>query len=123
MSVCVLGSINLDLVLRVARFPQAGETLVARDLSRNLGGKGANQAVAAARAGAAVRMIGSVGDDDDGRALVAMLVAEGIDCAAVGADPAHPTGMAHILVDDSGENQIVVLAGANAVVPSSGGAR
>jgi ribokinase len=115
-NVAVLGSLNTDVVLRVARLPAAGETVVAHSLSQHLGGKGANQAVAAARAGAAVRMIGAVGDDAAGAELVACLKTEGVDCALVAVDGALPTGTAHILVDDAGENQIAVVGGANRAV-------
>ncbi len=113
----VVGSINLDLVARVERLPRAGETLVGHDFVRVPGGKGANQAVAAARLGARVRMIGAVGEDTlADEALV------GLHGAGVELDVARTgtTGIALILVDDSGENQIVVVPGANAhVVPSS----
>ena len=115
----VVGSINLDLVARVERLPRAGETLVGRDFVRVPGGKGANQAVAAARLGARVQMIGAVGDDPLADEALA-----GLRDADVGLDVARTgmTGIALILVDDTGENQIVVVAGANAdVVPSSPG--
>ena len=115
----VVGSINVDLVARVERLPRAGETLVGHDFVRVPGGKGANQAVAAARLGARVRMIGAVGEDPlADEALV------GLHGAGVELDVARTgtTGIALILVDDSGENQIVVVPGANAhVVPSSPG--
>lgn len=113
--VCVLGSINLDIVVRVPRFPCCGETLIASDVLRNMGGKGANQAVAAVRAGAKVRMIGAVGDDADGRMLVSMLKQEGIDCDAIHVSDRCPTGIAYITVDGVGENQIIVYPGANAL--------
>jgi ribokinase len=113
-TVTVLGSINMDVVLRVAQFPQAGETIIAAESIRNLGGKGANQAIAAARAGASVRLIGTVGDDDEGRKLVALLKADGVDCEDVGVVHDQPTGTAYVMVDDIGENEIVVVAGANA---------
>ena len=113
----VVGSINVDLVARVERLPLAGETLVGHDFVRVPGGKGANQAVAAARLGARVRMIGAVGEDTlADEALV------GLHGAGVELDVARTgtTGIALILVDDSGENQIVVVPGANShVVPSS----
>ncbi|WP_425231076.1 ribokinase [Sphingomonas sp.] len=114
-SVAVLGSVNMDVVVAVARFPEPGETISAAAVTRHPGGKGANQAVAAARAGAAVRLIGAVGDDADGRALMGMLQAEGIDADDVRVVDA-PTGVAYILVDAAGENQIVVASGANALV-------
>ena len=111
--VMVLGSINMDAVLRVARFPTAGETIAAHGFARHPGGKGANQAVAAARAGATVGMIGTVGDDADGAALLDVLRREAIDCRYVRVDRGMATGTAYVLVDDAGENQIVVHGGAN----------
>jgi ribokinase len=115
----VVGSVNLDLVARVERLPRAGETLVGDDFFRVPGGKGANQAVAAARIGARVRMVGAVGEDPlADEALV------GLRDAGVELDLARTgtTGIALILVDDAGENQIVVVPGANAHVrPSSPG--
>ena len=117
----VVGSINLDLVARVERLPQPGETVPASDFSYLPGGKGANQAVAAARLGAHVRMVGAVGDDPlADEALVGLRDAwVELDVTRTGT-----TGIALILVDDAGENQIVVVAGANAYVPptSPGGA-
>jgi ribokinase len=115
----VVGSINLDLVARVPELPRAGETLTAVGFARVPGGKGANQAVAAARLGAAVRMVGAVGDD----ALAAEALA-GLREAGVELELAHrdATGLALILVDDHGENQIVVVPGANEHVrPTSPG--
>jgi ribokinase len=115
----VVGSINLDLVARVQRLPRAGETLVGHDFVRVPGGKGANQAVAAARLGAHVRMVGAVGDDP-----LAEEALVGLHDAAVELELTRTgaTGIALILVDDAGENQIVVVPGANAhVSPSSPG--
>ena len=115
----VVGSINLDLVARVERLPRAGETLSGREFVRVPGGKGANQAVAAARLGASVRMVGAVGDDPLADEALAGLVEAGVDLqlARTGA-----TGIALILVDDAGDNQIVVVPGANAhVSPTSPG--
>jgi ribokinase len=115
----VVGSINLDLVARVELLPRAGEKVTGHDFVRVPGGKGANQAVAAARLGARVRMIGAVGDDPlADEALV------GLRDAGVQLDLTRTgtTGIALILVDDAGENQIVVVPGANAHVrPSSPG--
>src|SRR5690349_7840670 len=101
----VVGSINLDLVARVERLPRAGETLVCHDFVRVPGGKGANQAVAAARLGAQVRMVGAVGDDPLADEALAGLRDAGVhlDLTRTGT-----TGIALILVDDTGENQIVV---------------
>ena len=112
-SVCVVGSLNLDLVVRVARMPRTGETIRGSSVDHHLGGKGLNQAVAARRSGAEVAMVGCVGDDDFGRQLLAGLAAEGIDHAEV-ATVAGPTGIAVPLVDEgTGDNAIVVVAGAN----------
>ncbi|MEL6890189.1 MAG: ribokinase [Actinomycetota bacterium] len=115
VDVLVVGSLNLDLVARTERHPSPGETVVGTDYAEHPGGKGLNQAVAAARAGATVAMIGAVGDDAAGRMLREVLEADGIDhtrVATVGA----PTGRAVITVDAAGENSIVVVAGANAHV-------
>ncbi len=114
--VIVVGSINADLVVAVDRLPRPGETVVGGRLERHGGGKGANQAVAAARAGAHVRMIGAVGDDDFGRAAVAELEAEGVDVTGVAILSGEATGVAAITVDAEGENQIAVASGANAAL-------
>jgi ribokinase len=116
MSVCVLGSINLDIVCRVAELPAPGETVAALGLERFPGGKGANQAVACAQWGAATAMIGAVGPDDDGEGLLAHLKLAGVDVSAIARAPGEPTGRAHICVSDSGENTIVVVGGANLAV-------
>lgn len=115
--VIVVGSVNLDLVLRVPRLPRPGETVTGGTLAFYHGGKGANQAVAAARAGAAVYLAGAVGADD-GQAALAALAAEGVDTAAVARLPGLPTGHAAIIVDDAGENLIAVAPGANTAVTS-----
>jgi ribokinase len=110
----VVGSINLDLVAKVERLPRPGETLSGATLERIPGGKGANQAVAAARLGASVRMVGCVGRDANaGDALLGLREA-GVELALREVDV--PTGVAIILVADDGENQIVVVPGANAEV-------
>jgi ribokinase len=113
-SLTVVGSINLDLVARVERLPRAGETLSGATLDRIPGGKGANQAVAAARLGAGVRMVGCVGRDANAGDALAGLREAGVDLAVREADAS--TGIAIILVADDGENQIVVVPGANAHV-------
>jgi ribokinase len=113
MSVGVLGSINLDNVCRVARIPLAGETVVGRSLERFAGGKGANQAVAAAAWGGSSRLIGAVGRDEAGDFLVERLSAAGVDTAAVVALAGASSGQAQICVADNGENMIVVIGGAN----------
>lgn len=114
--VLVLGSLNVDLVTHVERHPAPGETVLGEGLARLAGGKGANQAVAAAAAGADVAMVGAVGDDDAGRAYVERLRGLGIDTDAVAVLPDEPTGTAMIVVDSAGENSIVVAAGANGSV-------
>ena len=111
-AVTVVGSINLDLVATVARLPRSGETLTSTRLGHFPGGKGANQAVAAARLGAEVRMVGAVGDDDFGEQAVAGLRDAGVDLSRVQV-VRSTTGIALILVDENGENQIVVVPGAN----------
>lgn len=111
--IVVAGSINMDLVVRTARLPEAGETVPGRSFATIPGGKGANQAVAAARLGARTAMIGCVGDDAFGRELRRVLVADGIDCSAVREVPGTPTGVALIEVDDAGRNHIVVVPGGN----------
>ena len=110
----VVGSINLDLVAKVERLPRAGETLSGATLERIPGGKGANQAVAAARLGAHVRMAGCVGRDANAADALAGLRESGVDMDVREVDA--PTGVAIILVADDGENQIVVVPGANAEV-------
>ncbi|MEO8267750.1 MAG: PfkB family carbohydrate kinase [Ilumatobacteraceae bacterium] len=114
--VVVVGAINVDLVVVAPRLPGPGETVVGGGLQTYGGGKGANAAVAAARVGARVRLIGAVGDDDTGTAAVAELAGEGIDVTDVAVLPGESTGVALIVVDERGENQIAVGAGANAAV-------
>ena len=108
----VVGSVNLDLVARCAELPRAGETLTAASFALVPGGKGANQALAAARMGGHVRMVGKVGDDSYAVLALAELRAGGVDLTGVSSRPG-PTGIAMIVVDDHGENQIVVVPGAN----------
>ena len=112
--VAVVGSLNLDLVVRVARLPGPGETVTGDDVFRNPGGKGANQAVAAARLGRRVAMVGRVGDDDAGRELLGSLEADAVDTSQVRVAAGVPSGIALITVSEDGENQIVVSPGANA---------
>lgn len=114
--VCVVGSANLDLIALAERLPAPGETVMGHGFFEAAGGKGLNQAVAAARAGAAVTFVGAVGDDDAGRALVALATLEGIDTAAVRVVTDTPTGRALIAVGDDGTNTIVVVPGANGLV-------
>lgn len=111
--VVVVGSLNMDLVVRTPRHPRPGETLFGSDFATFPGGKGANQAVAAARLGAQVALIGRVGGDGFGASLTAGLQADGIDTTHVTVDDGAPTGIALIAVDQAGENTIIVASGAN----------
>jgi len=111
--VVVVGSLNMDLVARVAALPVPGETVPGLGFATMPGGKGANQAVAVARLGARTAMIGCVGDDAFGRELRAGLEADGIDCRGVRELRGVSSGVALILVDDAGRNVIVVVPGAN----------
>ncbi|MFF3952496.1 ribokinase [Streptomyces sp. NPDC001890] len=117
--IAVLGSTNMDLVAYVERAPELGETVTGREFRTVPGGKGANQAVAAARAGGEVMMIGAVGDDEYGTVLRA-----GLEHAGIDTDLLHtaegPSGTAHIVVDDTGANSIVVIPGANGTVTAIG---
>jgi ribokinase len=117
--VVIVGSLNMDLVTRAPRLPRAGETLAGQSFVTVPGGKGANQAVAAARLGASVAMIGCVGDDAYGEQLRAALLAEGVDCQAVTRVSGESTGVALIVVDDSSQNAIVIVAGGNGHVTAS----
>ncbi|MEO3936203.1 PfkB family carbohydrate kinase [Dermatophilaceae bacterium Soc4.6] len=110
--VVVVGSLNIDLVIRVERMPSPGETVLGEDLRRLAGGKGANQAVAAAEAGAEVVMLGCIGGDEAGQAYARRLVARGIRPALTVVDD-ETTGHAIVTVDGGGENAIVVVPGAN----------
>ena len=112
-AIAVLGSVNRDLSLRVPRLPRDGETLHALSFESTLGGKGANQAVAARRAGARVALFCAVGDDPDGREVLAALRAADVDVSDVGVRSAERTGTAVVLVGPTGDNVIVVAAGAN----------
>lgn len=114
--VVVVGAINVDLVVVADRLPRSGETVVGPRLQRYGGGKGANAAVAAARAGAAVRLVGAVGADDTGSSTIDELRAHGIDVSDIAVLPDEATGVALIVVDRWGENQIAVGAGANSAV-------
>ncbi|MFD8551795.1 ribokinase [Streptomyces fradiae] len=113
--IAVLGSTNMDLVAYVPRAPRLGETVTGRAFRTVPGGKGANQAVAAARAGARVSMLGAVGSDDLGPRLRAALAESGVDTTLLRTADG-PSGTAHIVVDDDGGNAIVVVPGANASV-------
>lgn len=113
--IVVVGSLNMDLVVRVERHARPGETLLGSDYEMHPGGKGANQAVAAARAGGKVRMIGRVGNDAFGDTLLDGLAAAGIDSRAVQRSE-RPSGVAFITVDSQAQNSIVVASGANAAL-------
>lgn len=118
-AIVVVGSLNEDLVVRLDRWPEAGETVFGERLDHSPGGKGANQAAAAARLGGDVAMIGRVGEDVAGHRLRDGLVALGIDVARVAAVADCQTGAALVVVDATGANRIVVLGGANAAVEPS----
>ncbi len=111
--VVVIGSINHDLTVFTPRHPVPGETVLGTSHASGPGGKGANQAVAAARLGASVAMLGKVGGDAEGREMRRAMVSAGVDDSAVGVDDDRPTGLAVITVDSDGQNAIVVSPGAN----------
>lgn len=114
IGICVVGSINVDILIEVDAFANPNETVIGkRDFKLSQGGKGANQAAAAAAAGARVHMVARVGDDDWGRDAIRQLEALGIDCAHVGITPNATTGLAAIMVDAQGNNMITVAPGAN----------
>lgn len=112
-NIIVVGSLNMDLVIKTDRMPLPGETIPGHDFQTIPGGKGANQAVAAARLGSRVVMAGRVGDDDFGPALVRNLRHQRVDASPVRVDGGAATGIALIIVDQTGENSIVVAGGAN----------
>jgi len=111
--IIVVGSLNMDLVVRAPHMPAPGETIIGSNFRTIPGGKGANQAVAAAKLGAQVSMVGRVGDDDFGRAQLRNLGQLGIDTRYITVDPDAATGIALITLDASGQNSIVIAAGAN----------
>ncbi len=113
IEICVVGSVNLDIVIAVGHHPVPGETVLGGDRVELHGGKGANQAVAAARLGRRVALVGRIGDDDAGVRLRAGLVREGLDATHLVTDPDAPSGVALIAVDPAGENTIIVSPGAN----------
>jgi len=114
--IAVLGSANMDVVTEVPRIPSPGETVLGKTARRFPGGKGANQAVAAARLGETVAFFGKVGADAFGEELLAELRDAGVNITAVEQTEDHPTGLASILVDDAGENAIAIVPGANAAI-------
>lgn len=113
IDIVVIGSVNHDMTVVTPRLPTPGETVLGTGHYSGGGGKGANQAVAAARLGAKVAMVGRVGRDESGTSLLDALVAEDIDISGIGIDPDEPTGLAVITVDADAENTIVVSPGAN----------
>lgn len=117
--VIVVGSVNIDLVVTADRLPAPGETVIGGRFAQHHGGKGGNQAVAAARLGAPTAFIGAVGDDDFGRAARAALESERIDVSELRTLPDVSTGVALILVDARGENSIAVAGGANGALTTS----
>lgn len=118
-AIYVIGSINTDLVVKTDILPSPGQTVMGGDFFMNAGGKGGNQAVAAARLGGHVSMVGNLGTDLFGDAALTRLEREAIDCTHVSRDEDRPSGVALIGVDTSGENQIVVAPGANGTLTTS----
>lgn len=114
--IIVIGSANMDVIARVPHLPGEGETVLGESLLHAPGGKGANQAVAAARAGSHVWFVGRVGEDAHGAGLLESMQLAGVDTELAGVDPSAPTGVALITVDDEGRNAIAVVPGANAQV-------
>ncbi|GAA0858303.1 MULTISPECIES: ribokinase [Clostridium] len=111
--ICVLGSINMDLVIKVKEMPKEGETILSKSFEKIAGGKGANQGVAAKRCGNIVSMIGKIGKDDNGAILKGLLDKEGINTELIFVDEKEPTGMAMITVNERGNNSITVISGSN----------
>ena len=112
-SIVVIGSLNVDVLQKIDRLPQQGETLSIEGKSTNFGGKGANQAVAAARQGAIVSFIGAVGSDSEGQTFIQLLEQEGINTRFIQSKKG-PTGTAYIMLERDGHNTILVHGGANA---------
>ncbi|CUS25750.1 ribokinase family sugar kinase [Paucilactobacillus oligofermentans DSM 15707 = LMG 22743] len=117
--VVILGSLNVDTILRIKRVPQPGETLQMNDRSSAAGGKGANQAVAAARAGAETSFIGQVGNDDAGKFMIESLKDDQVDTSGINVDSGSGTGSAYIFLDENGQNSILVYGGANQKVTAT----
>jgi ribokinase len=113
VSIIVVGSLNMDLVVSVKKRPRTGETVLGSDVLFVGGGKGANQAIAAARLGGQVAMVGKVGDDPFGKALCSNLANDGVDTSGIQVETGVSSGVAFITVDDAGGNQIIVSPGAN----------
>ncbi|MNO48143.1 Ribokinase [compost metagenome] len=113
MGIVVIGSLNMDMVVRTNRAPNAGETLLGQAFALSPGGKGANQAVAAARLGAEVSMIGRVGKDTFGSEMLEIIKQEGIHIEHISVSETEATGVASIVIEEDGENRIIVVPGAN----------
>lgn len=111
--IVVFGSLNMDMVMQVETMPRPGETVLCPSYQMVAGGKGANQAVAASRAGSSVKLFGKVGDDDFGRSVLGVLRESAVDLTGVGVSQESSTGCATITVDINGENMITVASGAN----------
>ena len=116
--IVVFGSVNVDFVTRVSRIPRPGETTLGPDYAVIPGGKGANQALAARRAGAEVTLVAAVGQDPFADIALSLLRSDGVDCSRI-AQVGSPTGAAFIAVEETGENAIVVASGANRLVLAS----
>ncbi|GAB2572187.1 ribokinase [Gracilibacillus alcaliphilus] len=114
MSILVIGSFMMDLVVRAPRVPENGETIIGDSFARYPGGKGANQAVTAARLGKKVTMIGKLGIDEFGNEAINTLNKEGVNTDYMLRDPLHPTGVGSVTLDKNGDNRIIVVPGANA---------
>ena len=117
--ILIVGSSNTDMVIKTHNFPAPGETILGGRFLMNAGGKGANQAVAAARLGGMVTFVGKIGDDIFGKQAVQQLEDEGINVDFVAVDPENPSGVALITVDKKGENSIVVAPGSNGTLSSA----
>ena len=114
--VCVIGSMNMDLVVKVNDIPRVGETILSKSVEKIAGGKGANQAVAAKRCGSQVAMIAKIGKDENGQILKGNLEEDNIDVKYVFEDKKEATGMAIIMVNENGNNSIIVVAGSNMTI-------
>ena len=114
--ICVLGSINMDLVVKVNDIPRLGETILSKSFEKIAGGKGANQAVAAKRCGAEVSMIAKIGKDENGQILKSKLEEDNIDVKYIFEDKKEATGMAFIMVNENGNNSIIVISGSNMTI-------
>ncbi len=114
--VCVLGSMNMDLVVKVNDVPRVGETILSKSFEKIAGGKGANQAIAAKRCGAKVSMIAKIGNDDNGQILKQRLEEDNIDVKYVFKDNKEATGIAIIMVNENGNNSIIVVSGSNMTI-------